>query len=308
MKLKFVFLLISIFSSSIIYSQDISEIRKKTFEQLKTCDQAIFSDDHYLAVSFPNEATGMGHVHIESLIDNEIFDLPAKDRIVDIKIQDDKIYLLTLTTIEAWNIKEKNFLFSYPSNPQITKTDSWRKKASGFILKDNKAIISHGTLGFSILELSSGQFQKILPMPTVSSAQDITLLNSETAIVAVDNDDEAAFRGLYLMDLKSLEIVKQIKIDNAFSSSVRILDNNRLMLGFFNAIWKFDLNKTIVATKEPFPTRRAWKFPDLYLTDMKGKVFYDEKYLYGCFNTMDSQTNVRRIKPLATDLHVLKLD
>jgi hypothetical protein len=172
---------------------------------------------------------------------------------------------------------------------------------------DGKAVISHSTLGFTILDLKSGLVQKLLPMPTISSAQDIAILNADTAIVGVDNDSEATFRGLYLMDLKTFEIVKQIKIDNAFVSSVRVLDN-RLMLGFFNAIWKFELNKTIEATKEPFPTRRAWKFPGLFLVDMKGKVFFDNKYLYACFNTMDAETNEREIRPLAVDLKELKLN
>ena len=301
-------ILLCMTTMSLCFGQDLSEVRKKKFEQLNSCDQAIYSNDQYLAVSMPSGATGIGHVRVESLVDDENFDLPAHGRIVDIKIENGNIYLLTDTTLEAWAIKDRTFLFSYATHPNVTPASSWRKKASGFILKDGKAVISHSVLGFTILDLKSGLVQKLLPMPTISSAQDIAMLNADTAIVGVDNDAEASFRGLYLMDLKSFEIVKQIKIDNAFVSSVRVLDNNRLMLGFFNAIWKFELNKTIVATKEPFPTRRAWKFPGLFMVDMKGKVFFDNKYLYACFNTMDADTNEREIKPLTIDLKEVKLN
>ena len=291
-----------------VFATNLSEVRKTTFEKLTNCDQAIFSDDHFLVTSMPNGATGLGHIHIDSLVDSETFDLPALDRVVDIKIVNNTLYVLTQTTFEAWDIKNKTKYFAVKSHPQISKESSWRKKASGFIVSSNVAIISHSVLGFTIVDLTSGLVQKLLPMPTVSSAQDITLLNSTTAVVAVDNDDEATFRGIYLMDLNTFEITKQIKIDNAFSSNVRVLDNNRLMLGFFNAIWKFELNKAISTKGEPKPTRRAWKFPGLFVVDMRGKVQYDEKYLYGCFNVMDQATGEKEIKPMVFDLETLKLN
>jgi hypothetical protein len=126
-------------------------------------------------------------------------------------------------------------------------------------------------------------------------------------LIAVDNDAEATFRGIYVFNLETLQVSKQIKVDNAFSSSIRVLPGNRLMLGFFNAIWKFDLNKVLTSSGEPKPRIRAWQFPGLFVVDMVGKVHYDEKNIYSCFNAMDETTGEKSIKPLAFALAPLKL-
>ncbi len=293
--MKFTLICVMLCSLSLANANDLSETRKKLFESNATCDQAIFSNDHYLVTSIGNT------IHVQSLNDTSTFDLFAKNQIVDLKIEGDSLFVLTQTTIESWNLKSKTPQFVYPSHPQINSEGSIREKASGFIIKNGFAIISHGTLGISLVDIQSGKSEGIVPMPTISAAQDIALLDNETAVIAVDNNDAGTFRGLYLLNLKSFEITKQIPIDNAYSSSIRVLSNNRLMLGFYNAIWKFDTNLSISSKKEPKPNRRTWKFPGVYKVDMVGKVFYDEKFLYGCFIVSDEN------KPMVFDLNLLKL-
>jgi hypothetical protein len=286
----------------------VEETRKALFEKMPSCDCAIFSNDQYLAVSLKTPAH-TGNVRVQALTgSNEISDFRTTDTVVDVKIQNNTLYVLTETTLEAWDLTKKSNLFNYASHPSISKGDSWRAKASGFILKNNFAVISHSVLGISIVDLTNGKFKTLISMPTASSAQDIDTLNKDTAVIAVDNDDEGTFRGIYLMDTNNFSITKQIKIDNAFSSSIRVLNNNRLMLGFFNAIWKFDLNKVVQSSSEPTPERRAWKFPGLFMVDLQGKVFYGDKYFYGCFKTMDENTNAREIKPLVFSMEELYLN
>jgi len=285
-----------------------ADLRKQLFEGLKTCDQSVYTNEEYLAVGMPITGIRTGHVKVISLNQpSKVMDFSTSDRVVDIKIQKDSLYILTLTTLEVWSLSQNKNLFVHSSHPYVTVGSSWRQKASGFILKDNLAVISHGTLGFSILDLASGAFVKTLNMPTVSSAQDIDLVNANTAVVAVDNDDEAQFRGMYLMDLQRMEIIKRIPIDNAFPSAVRVLDNNRLMMIYFNAVWKFDLNAALNSSGEPLPSRRSWKFPNLFIVDMRGKVAFDDKNLYACFNNDDAQTGARKIQPLAIDLATIML-
>lgn len=304
--------------TAVLMTRTIPELRKAAFEGLDSCDQAVFSDDQYLAASVneggftgqPTASGQLGHVvRVISLlnpVDSMYFE--AAERVSDLKIEKGVLYILTTKTLEAWDLATEKRLFLFLTRPDLDYDLDWRKAASGFVINNGRAIISHSTLGLSVIDLSNGKFIKLLDMPTISSAQDIALLNDHEAVVAVDNDSEATFRGIYILDLKSLEVTKQIKVDNAFSSSIRVLPGNRLMLNFFNAIWKFDLDKAVKATSEPKPTRRAWKFPGLSVVDMVGKVHFDEKNLYACFKVWDEQTGeITTKKPLAFDLEVLKL-
>lgn len=308
MKKNMSLILLTVIISLSSFADSKSDLRKKLYESLPSCDQAVFTNDQYLAVSLTTQMKSLGHVRLFSLDNpNDILDLPAKNRIVDLKIENETLYILTQTTFEAWDLKQKKALFAYASHPQVNSHSSWRQVASGFVVKNNFAFITHGVLGLSVIDLSTGQFVQVLPPPTVSSLQDIALVDAKTALIAVDNDDEGQFRGLYQYDLTTLTITKKIKIDNALPSAIRVLDNNRLMMIYFNAVWKFDLNQVLKSSSEPSPQRRAWKFPNLFLVDMVGKVAFDDKNLYACFKTMDEKTGAREIAPLAFDLETLKL-
>ena len=92
--------------------------------------------------------------------------------------------------------------------------------------------------------------------------------------------------------------------------SIRVMPNNRLMLGYINGIWKLDLAKAL-SSKEAQPNRRTWRFPGLDDVDMRGKVFYDEKYMYSCFGIINPLANgyyTRTPTPMAFDLKDLHLD
>jgi hypothetical protein len=284
------------------------ELRQQVFESLDSCDQAVFSNDQYMAVSM-NQGLQLGRkVKVISLRNRmKALYVETSSRIADVKIEAGVVYVLTSRSLEAWDIASEQKLFSWPTRPDLGSVVNWRKAASGFVLQKGRAIISHSVMGLTVMDLKTGQFLKLIKMPTISSAQDITLLNDQEALVAVDNDAEATFRGIYVLNLATLQVTKQIKVDNAFSSSIRVLPGNRLMLNFFNAIWKFELDKVLNATSEPKPIRRAWVFPGLYLVDMVGKVQFDEKNIYACFRTMNKETGEREVKPLAFALEPLKL-
>ncbi len=310
MKHLFALLVLIATSPMALATQALPELRKAAYEKMGTCSEAIFSDDSYLVASLPNAAPHLGHIRLHSLLDGSEFDFPAGDTVVDLKIQDGKLFVLTETTFEAWDIASKKQLYSHASHPEVGTGSKWSKKATGFIFRADKALITHGVLGFSLLNLETGVVEKTIALPTVSSAQDITLLEGKTALVAIDNADEAEFRGFYVFGLSTLDIKKQIKVDNAMPFSIRVLPGNRLMMGYINAIWKFDLT---AATKgvEAQPNRRSWKFPGLFDVDMRGKVFYDEKYMYSCFGVFqelnDGMTS-RKPTPLAFKLEDLKLN
>lgn len=281
----------------------IEDVRKQIYESQSSCDQAVFTDENYLALSYPNYV-----VRVFSLLDKSlVLEVPTGHRVSDIKIQNDILYVLTGARLVAWEIKNKKPVFGYLTHPNVSDASDWRDKAAGFILKDNKAVIAHGVSGITVLDLANGKFLKVMPMPTISSAQDITFVDANTAALAIDNNDEGQFRGIYLMNLSTFEITKQIKIDNAFPSAVRVLDQNRLMMVYFNAVWKFDLDQVLTSKKEPKPNRRAWQFPGLFIVDMVGKVAFDQKNLYACFKTLDQKTDERKLVPLAIDLKTINL-
>ena len=196
-KMIFVLLTLGFLSAQAQVQAPVEEIRKQIYESQGTCDQAVFTDAQYLDLSLPNRV-----VRVYSLADKSLLlEVPTGHVVSDIKIQNDVVYILTGARLVAWEIKTKKPLFGYVTHPNISEASHWREKASGFILKDNKAIISHGVLGISVLDLTNGKFLKVIPMPTVSAAQDIAFVDSQTAILAIDNDDEATFRGMYLMNL-----------------------------------------------------------------------------------------------------------
>lgn len=303
-------LLAALLMPVLAHTQTLPELRKAAYEKMESCSQAVFSDNDWMAASLPDAAPHLGHVRLYSLKDGSQLDLPADDTIVDLKIQDGKLFILTETTFEAWDLAAKKKLYSHGSHPEVGTGSKWSKKATGFIFRADKALITHGVLGFSLLNLETGVVEKTIALPTVSSAQDITVLEGKTALVAIDNADEGEFRGFYILDLSSLDIIKQIKVDNAMPLSIRVLPNNRLMMGYLSTVWKFDLAVALKG-KEANPTRRAWKFPGLTDVDMRGKVFYDEKYLYSCFNIFQEMHGgmiSRKAQPLAFKLDDLKLN
>lgn len=284
------------------------ELSERIHSELPSCDQAIYANFEYFAAS-TNEGGRGRSVRVSRLHHPDqvgVFQAPA--RVVDVKVVMDTLYVLTAKTFEAWDIPTQTRRFMYLTHPDLTRSSSWREAASGFILDQERAIISHGVKGLSVIDLKTGKYLKFIEMPTISSATDITRMDQNQALIAVDNDAEGTFRGIYVFDLQALVITKQIAIDNAFSSSIRVLSGNRLMLGFFNAIWKFDLSTVLQSSGEPKPSRRAWKFPGLYAVDIIGKVHFDEKNIYACFNVLDEATGLKHPQALSFDLATLKLD
>jgi hypothetical protein len=305
MKKLFLLSIVMTFASSAAFAQDLVQVRKSLFEGFESCGQAVYSDSQWFAASLPNTANGIGHIRVKSLVDSQkSLDLPASDTVVDVKVRDGAVYVLTETTFEGWNLSTAKQLFSFPSHPDVTKSSYWGNKATGFVLSANAAIIAHGNLGLSVIDLTSGRFGKLIPMLSHSSAQDITALDDKTAIVAVDDSSEGQFRGLYLLDLQSLEITKQIAIDNAMPLSVRVLDHH-LYVGYINAIWKFDLEKTL-SSKKAEPEQRTWVFPDSNDFDFVGKLYFDEQNVYGCTRIL--YTGQQANQPVVFGLSDLQLN
>lgn len=266
----------------------LSTARKTFYQNLESCGQAVWSDANWMVASLNNTANGLGHIRLQSLTDSlKSLDLPAADTVVDVKVQGDTVYVLTETTLEAWSISKATQVFQVPSMAGITKAMPWYDKANGFILSHGRAVIAHGSRGLSIIDLSSRAQAKVIPMPTISSAQDIDALNDSTAVIAVDNASDGEFRGIYVFDLGTLQITKQIKIDNAYPLSIRALPNNILRISYINGVWQFDL-QTALSRKEAYPAIRIWQFPGVDDVDMRGKVFYDDSNMYSCFSWVNN--------------------
>jgi hypothetical protein len=302
-------LLITLFSAISVFAQGqpLEEIRKSHFERIGACDQTIYSNDQYLIVGLPKNSQGHYSVRVDSLMqDNSVYDVLASDRVVEARIRDNILYLLTQTTFEAWDLTKRNSIFSYKTHPRLPAQAKLKQRATGFILRGDWAVISHGVLGVAVMDMKSGFFVKLLPMITVSNARDIDLVDADTAILAIDNDAEGAFKGFYLMDLKTNEFMKTISLTNPYPTSVRVLDNNRLMSVFFNAIWKFDLKESLAA-KEAKPNRITFRFPGLKAVELYGKVHFDDKYLYACFKKFNLDNDTFSFHTLTYDLDVLKL-
>lgn len=305
---KFTLLLLTLaLTASSAFAQDLVENRKAVFQGYESCGQAVYSDSQWFVASLPSTINGIGHIRIKSLTDSQkSLDLPAGDNVVDVKVRNGVVYVLSETTFEAWNISTAKQMFSFASHPDVTKNSYWGNKATGFILNGNSAIIAHGNLGLSVIDLTSGKYGRLIPMLSHSSAQDITAVDSKTALVAVDDSSEGAFRGLYVLDLESLKITQQIAIDNAMPLTVRVLPNNRLIMGYINAIWKFDLEKTLNSTSAE-PNRRTWMFPGSDDSDFQGKLYFDEKYMYGCLKTLYT-SDQQAFHPVVMSLDDLKLN
>lgn len=286
-------LLCSSFAVSAV-TEDLSARRAEIYASWGRCDQAVFSDENYFAATTSMDGQT---VRVASLhgTDEKTFSFPS--RVHDLKILGQTLYVLTGDELHVLDIPSADKISTRKTRPNANLSD-WRQTATGFVMLDRgqRALISHGVLGLSLLDVMSGQ-TRMVALPKVTSAQDLAILDNDHVLVAVDNDTDAAFsfRGIFVVDLNTWKVSHEMRIDNAFPQSVRVLPGDRLMLGFLNSIWRFDLAKAL-KDKSPTPSRRNWKFPGLSNTDITGKVHFDDSRVFGCFDKKPTSFFLKDLK------------
>lgn len=300
----FILFIIQFFIGTNLLAQNFSD----RYSALSTCGEAIFVDQNWIITNQFNHPSLIQVLKKDSVTDS-LFDfiLNAKETVVDLKVNENYLIVLTRTQIQKWNLKEQKMVSSFKTYPNISSQWHPRELASGFVIIGNKAIITHGISGISVVNLINGSIEKVQPMYTISSAQDIDKLNDSEIIVAVDNNDSREFRGVYILDINSLSLKRKVFIDNALPLSIRVLDQNRVLIGYLNSIWRFDTSE-ILNNNSPKPVRRAWKFPKVAVASFFGKTAFFENKMYACFAGLNNLTQSPQYLPTVIELKDVKLD
>ena len=190
----------------------------------------------------------------------------------------------------------------------------YKETPSGFYLYQDKLIISHGRLGFSVFDITKRKVvsqQKFLPEQFPLESMAIGVAGFEHfAIFAVDNftlsdpGTKTAFRGLLVVDLDTGAILRKIPGLDPGAESIQLM-GNRVFVGFNPPIWKYDL-QTILSTNKAAPISVVSQLPENGM--FVGKTEYDEENVYGCYNTLSPQTHQGIVKPVGFSRKDLKLD
>lgn len=303
--------------SSLGFASSLPELRKAAFLGLDTCQNVIRSDETRLYVGFgsylPREHTS-GSLQVIELAhpENKVM-LNTPDAVMDVHAVGDRLFALTYTTIEEWNLTTLQHVGSYRT--WLTEAPTrYKDHATGFYFYNNQFFISHGRLGFTVFDISQNKVvdqQRVFEdqLPLESMAMDIAGFG-DRAILLFDNftmtapGKPGAFRGLAVLDLKSHAIVQKADGLDPGAESVSVI-GDAVIVGINPPVWKYSLKKLL---NTPTTARELilWKFPGQEGMGIK-KFFFDEQYMYACF-TQPKPGQFSKFKPVVFNRKDLKLD
>lgn len=289
-------------SSHAEFPDKVSQIYKSQ----KTCGSAFFSDENYFVSSQMPTGILADTIYVSYLTSRDSdYLISIQDQAVQVIVNKNILYILGRVSIQAYDLDKRSRIFNYSTHPFVTAKSNWREVASGFIVVDDIAYISHGVKGFVVLDLKTGKFKKLIQMPTISAAMDIAKVDENHALAVVDNNDDSEFRGLYWLNLKTLEVEKKMKVDNALPLGVSFKQPDSIYITYLNSIWKISL-KEALKSSEPSILRRAWKFQGQEV-NIHSRSSFDEQNAYLCVDEFNNTLGVNIPVPKVFSLKELKL-
>ncbi len=269
---------------------------KDVVESHPTCQSFIRADEQNAYFGFARYLGGIeqprsqipAKVDVRSINGSQTDTIFTSDGAVDVIRIDDRLFILTYSEIEEWDLLGFKKIASYPTT-NVERTLMYREHASSFALYSDKFIISHGRLGVSIFDIPSRK-----AIQTIRLAQDQTPLESQAMALAVKGDeafvvmaefsvvrrgDKKPFSGIIVFDLKSGKVAREL---GGLPDGVETLDisGEALLVGFGGPVYKFELSQL---TGQKLPRPKAFVPRTGELGHFTGRGLYDDGNVYTCF-------------------------
>tara|TARA_Y100001001_G_scaffold148346_1_gene157223 strand:- start:18 stop:953 length:936 start_codon:yes stop_codon:yes gene_type:complete len=268
-----------------------STSRREVLKQVKQFDQSIY---------FVFNHNSHSELRVFDLKARGEYTVKVDQNIVDIEKSGDQLYVLTKNYLE---IREsylgllKKRIRTLPQNYPMQR----HGHATGLVVKNNKAYISHGEMGAVIYDLDKEVFENIFfpsleqPHPEHRSSMTDIAFDGSFFYFSFDNitngQNDRAFEGVMIYDLNQRQVVKTIPVKQtmeAYSDPSLTIDGEDLYVTNWFLNFRHNIKKLMsTRTRYMLPDQRIWKYPEGKIV---GKGFIKNSTLYGCyFNHRNNQ-------------------
>lgn len=174
------------------------------------------------------------------------FDLSTEDGAVDAVAEGGRIFVLTYTDLEEWDLASRSRLASYPTI-QRDRELRYREHATAMALYHGRLFITHGRLGLTIFDLGSRSLVAEIPLarsqlPLESQARDISISGGQ-GYIAMDSfsmveNGAPAFRGVAVVNLDAQSVEAELPGLDPGAESIQASEG-KLWIGFDGPLWTF---------------------------------------------------------------------
>jgi len=278
-------------------TQDFSELRKAAFEGKDDCRGSVHANDHF--VYYANKKA-LKVVDINT--GKEAVIISTTSPITAIKSDNEKLFILTESNLEVWDLSGQKHLSTLVTHPHFSAPYNFYEQPRGLDVSTDKIYIAHGVYGVIVLNKKTEQFEKTIA--TQSTVRDLAITQG-VAVAVIDNNTQDGFHGFALINLATQQVKKYIKVENVFPESVTI-EGDTLLVGYFSTIWKYR-TQDVLTQDSPAVLGRTVSFPAGPGTII-GKAYYDNKYMYACYEGVDAQGQNPRSKTVVFDRKSVSLE
>lgn len=277
-----------------------SELLRRTLEIQSECQNFIRFDDERLYFGFgayrrafeePRQAIPARMKVVNFLNLGSMFSLQTSDAALDVIPEGDRLYILTYTGIEEWDLVSKSRQAIHPTTSAQGPL-AYHQHAMGFARYGEKVIIAHGRLGVAFFDLRQNRVTNELPLvpgqsPLESTATGVTV-QGRYAYVVMDNFSlvprgKPAFRGVVVIDMETEKVIAELDGMDPGATSISS-DANHLIVSFGGfPVWVYSLQRIHASSggRLPQPLKRVWMFP--MPGHPTGVATFDSKYYYTCY-------------------------
>lgn len=216
--------------------------------------------------------------------------LKIEDKIRDIEIFEDQLYILTSERLFGLDLDTFSILYSLRTLPENMSYGKERV-ATGFHIGKNSIFIAHGEYGTAVINRTNFSDRNFInpELPHAqnghrSKATDV-VGNDENIFIAYDNitntSKNRAFEGLVIWNKKKNELSKIIPLNQkmeAFYLPEMRINKNFILMQNLHLIFKYDLKK-LAGSRTLRPSLRLWKIDNGKFTH---RALRYKDYIGGC--------------------------
>lgn len=245
--------------------------RESRFKSLNTCYHGVlFTEDRMLA-NFDAQTIQVDPLNDQ---DRSFGDLNLNEEYVDMAIDGDDLYVLTVNAIQHWNFKTLTKIRTIASHTTPPPYE-WNMSPRGIDVYKNKIFVAHDGRGVSVIDKMTGKnIGNIYPQ---GFSQDISVKNGKGYIItdAAEMMGGTILPGIFAFDPETFQITKKTLLNSSPSGAIDI-QGDYLYIGS-QYYWK--LFRKTVDTKKIVGTYSRVITPYAF---GRGKPFYDEQNVYLC--------------------------
>ncbi len=289
---------VSFTSSQSQAQQSVAELRKAALESQKECQNFVRFDDNFLYLGFGAYKRAFeeprfpipGMLKAISLRDpSKVITIKTSDSVIDVVSFSDRLYVLTYSGLQEWNLLTQEMVFEHPTNFE-NRILEYKEHPQGMVMSHGKIYIAHGRLGLAIFDLLQNKVVKMVPLmtsqaPLESMATSVAAAGHDVYIsmdsfTLANPDEKPAFRGIIAYNPMEEKITRQmIGLDPGNSSMTA--DSKYLVVSYMGyPVWKYDRSE-LVSEKLPRPVQSISTFKEP--GHPTGSAFMDDEYYYTCY-------------------------